>query len=975
MTMQNELGPEKKFVCSVLPWLVAAAALVIYLLTLNHWISFSNMDNAARIAGGSWAPEFYGPLYYIVTFPLRWLPAARVPIALNLFSTVCAVLTLALLVRSVALLPHDRTGPQRQRVNNAFSLLTMPQSWIPPVLAALVCGLQLTFWERATAASNEMAHLRIFGSDEMFTLLLFAYVVRNLLEFRISRNDSWLLRAALVWGAATANSWAIFCLFPGFIVAIIWLKRLEFFNVRFLAKMLAGGSAGLLLYLLLPLIQVLSDNPEVSFWQALKANLAFDKSAFVYFVAQVPMNIRVLMVVTSFLPVLVLSIRWASNFGDPSRFGHALATWAFHLAHGTLFLACLWVAFDPVFSPRHKGFAFPILYYLGALSIGYFSGYFLLVFTPVENRFRPPPVWQTWLHRLAHAAVWTLLFVVPAGLVYRSLPQIRMTNGPALRHYAALLAQGLPAEGVVLSDDSRKLFLAEAWFARAGGTDKHFFLDTQLLPSPGYHVFQQKHHAEGWPALVNVKGVDRVDDLTLVTLQARLAEKHRIYYLHPSFGYYFEIFYPEPHGLTFELKMYPTNSVSRPPLTGAAIDENEKFWKTNRSFLDELVSFINPRPRGTNVTLAQRLFNRMHLPYETNLTALALGAFCSQALDTWGVEIQRAGRLPEAQRHFETALALNGDNIAARSNLELNRDLQAGRKPILRTPKSLDDELGRYRTWQQALRETGPFDGPTQCFGQAILLAQGNLLREATQQFERVNALVPENLLVRLWLARLYVLNRLPAKASELLTGLNVPDEDWEAAGIRKLDLIQTQATALFASEKTLEAEQLLQETMRQNPTDTNLLAMVVQISAAFGRFTNALSAVDLQLRLNPDDLSALANKGILSIQLKNFRDALEPLSRVLSIDTTNYSARLTRAYAAVSCDQFDEAEQDYELLRKYFPNAIEVNSGLAEIAWRKKDTNTAIYYYQLCLTNSNPNPQQVKFLSERLKSLTAPSP
>ena len=77
MTMQNELGSEKKFVCSLLPWLVAAVALVVYLLTLNHWLSFSSMDNAARIAGHSWSPELYGPLYYLVTFPLRWLPAAN----------------------------------------------------------------------------------------------------------------------------------------------------------------------------------------------------------------------------------------------------------------------------------------------------------------------------------------------------------------------------------------------------------------------------------------------------------------------------------------------------------------------------------------------------------------------------------------------------------------------------------------------------------------------------------------------------------------------------------------------------------------------------------------------------------------------------------------------------------------------------------------------------------------------------------
>jgi len=56
------------------------------------------------------------------------------------------------------------------------------------VLAVLVCGLQLTFWEHATV-----------GSSEMLDLLMFAYVVRCLLEFRIAGRDSWLFRAAFVY--------------------------------------------------------------------------------------------------------------------------------------------------------------------------------------------------------------------------------------------------------------------------------------------------------------------------------------------------------------------------------------------------------------------------------------------------------------------------------------------------------------------------------------------------------------------------------------------------------------------------------------------------------------------------------------------------------------------------------------------------------------------------------------------------------
>src|SRR6185436_578705 len=98
-----------------LPWLIAAAALVVYALTLNHWVSFSNALNVARMAGVSWSAELHGPVYFLATLPLRWIPLKYLPLALNLFSMGCAVLTLALLARSVALLPHNRTEAQRQR--------------------------------------------------------------------------------------------------------------------------------------------------------------------------------------------------------------------------------------------------------------------------------------------------------------------------------------------------------------------------------------------------------------------------------------------------------------------------------------------------------------------------------------------------------------------------------------------------------------------------------------------------------------------------------------------------------------------------------------------------------------------------------------------------------------------------------------------------------------------------------------------
>ena len=130
MTKPTKLHPEKSFVASKLPWILAAAALLIYLLTLNHWVSLNNLSNVARSSGWTWGPEVYNPVFYLLTLPIRWLPASLIPIGFNVFSAVCGALSLGLLARCVALLPHDRTHDQRVREKTAHALFSGTFAWI-----------------------------------------------------------------------------------------------------------------------------------------------------------------------------------------------------------------------------------------------------------------------------------------------------------------------------------------------------------------------------------------------------------------------------------------------------------------------------------------------------------------------------------------------------------------------------------------------------------------------------------------------------------------------------------------------------------------------------------------------------------------------------------------------------------------------------------------------------------------------------
>jgi hypothetical protein len=266
---------------------------------------------------------------------------------------------------------------QRARERSDFSFLTISSAWLPPVLAVAVCGLELTFWEQATNCTAEM-----------FDLLLFAFVIWSLLEYRLDEREWRLFLASAVYGAGMAETWAMIGFFPVFIAALVWTRRLSFFNLRFLGRMALCGLAGMLFYLLLPLVAAASDKVPLTFWQALKSNLSSQFYVLKLFLFRPDLRqVVALLSLTSLLPVFVLAIRWKSGFGDSSQIGSTLASVMFHLIHAVFLGLCVWVAFDPPFSPRHLGLGIPFLtfYYLGALSAGYYGGYFLLVFRKEAN--------------------------------------------------------------------------------------------------------------------------------------------------------------------------------------------------------------------------------------------------------------------------------------------------------------------------------------------------------------------------------------------------------------------------------------------------------------------------------------------------------------------------------------------------------------------------------------------------------------
>lgn len=971
MPTENLIDPRKGFVPRYLPWLLALASFGVYLLTLEHWTSSYNVADVARISGWQWRPLLMRPLTFLVTLPFHLLPASAVPLVLDCFSAVCAALTLALLARSVALLPQDRTEAQRKREKSDYSFLTIPTAWLPPVFAVGVCGLQLTFWEHATNFSGEM-----------FDLLIFAFVICSLLEYRLDERKSRLYLMAFVYGAGMAENWAMIGFFPLFLVAIIWIRGLGILNLRFVSRMLLCGVAGLLLYFLLPLMALISGKEPITFWQALDVNLVPAHNvlkSIIFCIFNPGQTLPYVMLVLVYLvPLVIIAIRWSATFGDESLIGSAIASFILHIAHAAFLGFFIWMAFDPQFSPRVLGNGIPLLtfYYLGALAIGYFAGYFLLIFGKEEILKRPSrkkPPFQA-LNKPVVAGVWFLATITVIGLTYRNLPLIHITNDDTVHQYAKLTEENLPRTGgYLLSDDPYRLFFICSALVQ-DGRDKEFVpLDTSSLTIPAYHLYLHRHYPQKWPDLVSGKKIGSIYPPGLVQLLTALSRTNDLYYLHPSFGYYFEEFYLEPHGLVYRMKPLPSDTLLPPDPSPNLIAENQNFWTNDAaSALAKVANTIAPPDPNAPISAGEYILLRLHISREPNLkSARQVAGYYSRSLNYWGVLLQHAGQLNWAATNFENALVFNPDNVVAQINLAFNKKLQTGSPVTIDLSQVSTDQFGKYATLVDVLNANGPFDDPNYCFAYGLELFKSNgFIRQSVAQFERVRELAPDFLPARLMLAQDYLIYHLPQR---VLAVLHEPLKNPGRFSLNETNDIGMNAmvaSAYLQENDPARGIKLIDTELVHQPDNNRVLVSAAQFFIGNGLYTNAMAVINQKLKIDPDNPAWLYDKGYVAMELKDYPTAISALDHVLEIQTNNENALFNRAIANLDSGRLDAAQTDYLRLQLVASNSPPIVYGLGEIARLKGETNDAIRYYQIYLSQVNTNAAEAKMVAARLKSL-----
>ena len=929
-----ETTPTRSFARTVLPWVVAAAMLLVYLFTLNRFVTLQSVWPLAKASGMDWHENFTSPLTYLVTLPIRWLPAGIQLLALNFTAALFAAASLGLLARAIAILPQDRTQLQRDRAIDENAFLNIRLAWVPVVFGVAMLAFQKSFWEHA-----------IVGTGEALDLLLFAYCVRCLLEYRIDEKNLWLYKLSVVYGVGITNNVAMIGFLPVLLVALVWMKGLRFFRFDFLARMFLLAVAGMSLYLLLPLIE---DHTRATFWQALRTNLVwqkhlvFDLRRFVWLPA-----------VYALVPALVMAIKWSGNFGDASPIGNNFAKAAAVLLHAGLLVLLVYVAFDPPVSPRESAahaveefginFVFLPCYFLAALAIGYFAGFLLLLFSGTETRPRRRTATSPALNRAVTGLTCVGALVAVGLLFFENLPFIRREQSRSLVISAQAQANSLPENAVVLSDDPTRLHALAAVLGRAA-TQKYILLESRALSEPRYHRFLRQHYGNRVPEMTLPGEFTSFGPSPILQFLFELHQKHPLAYLQPSFGYFFEAFYLEPRDAVYTLKPYPDVTSTAPPASAELVARQQQFWQGMESGpFKELKAELAATPR----VRASR----------QKPTAVYVANNYSRALDHWGVELQRANRFDEAFATFEEALALNPDNAAALINRDFNVTWRKEHKGLSAMSKEQQAKLSLYQGTESLLMACGPIDEPSFMREFASYFTTFGLHRQAEQMLLRGLAYNTNDTSLQLALANVYLSAEQPARAAALVSSMppvsrDNRNESAERARIR--------AWSRFLADDFADARKILEQATRDFPELDAPFTALTKLHLAYAdklreknkpaeastELTNALRVVERQLQLQPTNTSAHFNHGNCCIFVGDFDCAIKAFTQVLDLQKDNGAALLNRAIAYYRAGNVAAAKRDYEdVLQRFTTTNYRVYYALTEIASGEKDWSAAREY------------------------------
>ena len=935
-----------------LPVLVALIAFVIYVATMGGEVTANSLPLAAKLAGWDEKILVGQPLLWLLTLPLRLLPGGWVPLAVKLLAAALAAAILGLIARTVQFLPWDHPWDKASRLTCVLPILT----------AAIVCGLQFNFWQEATSTCAEL-----------LDLLLLTAAVWLLLEYNVRQQTRWLDAAALVWGVGMAENWVMLLTLPLFIAAVIWIEGLRFFRSKFVLHLAGLVLAGFSLYAVLPLANGWMSHGLWTLGQSWNISLHQTAGLFILLHAiwQGHRLLMIAVVIYYLVPTLPMVIRMRDEGTHNKSGSDRFQIWLYRALRLGLLLACFWLAFDPAPGARQmlrqNMIGWPLLTFDYMLAIGaaFLLGNLLLIpHIVVRDEYRRPQnqiAWQRWTSFL----VATGLALIALGLIFRNAPPILHANFHPLQRFGDLAVKSLPpGRGVLLSDDAERLAVFRAALAGSHRAADWLTVETSMLPNPRYRARLEQRLPAGWLTDQNRHDLRPTEMLLLL---GKVARTNRLFYLHPSFGLFFEGFYLEPTGSIFEMKRRGHDPLDVPPLTDAALAANEQFWSA--LWQQDLSALVPPASPPLSAAARQMHLGLVAEPRDQDRL---LANWFANPLEAWAVTLQKQGRLREAQLRFEQVLQLNSSNSSARLSLTCNTNLQAGLHSRLADVHQLVNWLGDPNRVQLLVRADGPFDEPTfdYVFG-VDFLSHGQGL-QAAEQLQRARTLAPDALAPQIALADAFNQLQMPERSRPLINQireemLKVPSDTSLDLNLALLDSyawrLQTNAS---------NAREVLQSLVSRHPDDPGITARVIALYLAFHDFTNALHLVEARLVKAPNDIATLSTKADILMRSGRAAEAIPVLDHILAL-TNAPEALLNRAFAHLQAQDFTSASKDLNELELSGHHSAGVDFAVGLLAEHNANTNSAKRYLQLCLSNALPNSLLWREANAHFQRLASP--
>jgi len=619
------------------------------------------------------------------------------------------------------------------------------------------------------------------------------------------------------------------------------------------------------------------------------------------------------------------------------------------------------VVFELPVCPSHltPGFEGLEFHYIAALVLGFSSGYLLIVFhEPITER-RQKRFKVSDFMNLIRPVIFIFVLIcgvaMIGGLIYKNYPQIQANNSNTLYDLGCNLLDDIQKIDkdkpvTLLSDDPTCIYLVRATMARKGVQDQYIFVDTRFLSYPWYHRRMAKFYPERWKNyFAEATEISYLDNSNVSQWLMQYTKQEHTYYLHPSFGYFFEACKPTLSGLLTRLTPYQDDDVSLWVFSPEEKEAALSYWKAEQPILDKIPRLPEEKLKHGNIAF--------------------VAAFYSRMLNNYAVELAKANDRTDAIQFCEEALSLYPRNLAAYMNGH-----------YYQTGLSTYDDEGQHRynelfnsynsSWNTVTLFCGKSDLPHSLYEMGTLFSQNHQWRQAYQCFLRIQQYEPNQ--IQNMTALAYV-DSMIGESDRALKLIREAKAYWKQSGQSNSDTISLdtqEAACLLSTGKTEEALALLNEARKNNPQDQRILNMLSRAYIANGNYQEALTLIDRILTSAPDNFENLYRKAICLLGLDRANEALNILDNLLRKNPLDNSIISLRITALLKLKRFDEARAVYEGMLKEDKDDVSAMIGLGKVAEEAGEPDEALKQYERALSNEYILPVQIGWIVDSMLAM-----